>query len=164
MTKFLAVAAAALLSTAIAAPANAAILTFTLSGDYSAVFQIDSSPVVDLDHFDHFHIYEAAFPGASGLADLAFYDSSALGGLGVQDIDTGVVLVDAGGPQLFTGTTANPTFRTGTFALSGFGGESYTLTIAGVPEPASWAMMIGGIGAAGGALRRRKANVSIRYA
>ena len=27
----------------------------------------------------------------------------------------------------------------------------------GVPEPASWALMIGGIGAAGGALRRRKA-------
>ena len=33
-----------------------------------------------------------------------------------------------------------------------------------VPEPATWAMMIGGIGAAGGALRRRKATVSVRYA
>ena len=33
-----------------------------------------------------------------------------------------------------------------------------------VPEPATWAMMIGGIGAAGGALRRRKANVSVRFA
>jgi hypothetical protein len=37
-------------------------------------------------------------------------------------------------------------------------------TISSVPEPASWAMMIGGIGVAGGALRRRKANVSVRYA
>ncbi|MBM6577730.1 PEPxxWA-CTERM sorting domain-containing protein [Microvirga sp. SRT01] len=27
----------------------------------------------------------------------------------------------------------------------------------GVPEPASWALMIAGIGAAGGALRRRRA-------
>ena len=33
-----------------------------------------------------------------------------------------------------------------------------------VPEPATWAMMIGGIGAAGGALRRRKANVSVTFA
>ena len=36
--------------------------------------------------------------------------------------------------------------------------------VAGVPEPTSWAMMIGGFGMAGGALRRRKANVSVRYA
>ena len=33
-----------------------------------------------------------------------------------------------------------------------------------VPEPATWAMMIGGIGAAGGGLRRRRASVSVRYA
>ena len=36
-----------------------------------------------------------------------------------------------------------------------------TATVSFVPEPATWAMMIGGIGAAGGALRtRRKAAVS----
>ena len=41
----------------------------------------------------------------------------------------------------------------------------YTGTaLPGVPEPATWAMMIGGIGVSGGALRRRKANVSVRYA
>ena len=34
----------------------------------------------------------------------------------------------------------------------------------GVPEPATWAMMIGGVGAVGGAARRRKAMVSVRYA
>lgn len=33
-----------------------------------------------------------------------------------------------------------------------------------VPEPATWAMMIGGIGLAGGALRRRKARTSVTYA
>ena len=33
-----------------------------------------------------------------------------------------------------------------------------------VPEPATWAMMIGGIGAAGGALRRRKVRTSVTYA
>jgi hypothetical protein len=34
---------------------------------------------------------------------------------------------------------------------------------AGVPEPASWAMMIGGFGLIGAALRRRKANVNVRF-
>ena len=33
-----------------------------------------------------------------------------------------------------------------------------------VPEPATWAMMIGGAGMVGGALRRRKANFSVRCA
>ena len=41
---------------------------------------------------------------------------------------------------------------------SGSGSFSGTLTFtpSAVPEPASWAMMIGGIGVTGGALRRRK--------
>ena len=40
----------------------------------------------------------------------------------------------------------------------------YTLDATGaIPEPATWAMMIGGIGAAGGALRRR-AKVRVAYA
>lgn len=42
-------------------------------------------------------------------------------------------------------------------------GLQLTVTNA-VPEPAAWAMMIGGFGAAGGALRRRRANASVRYA
>jgi hypothetical protein len=33
--------------------------------------------------------------------------------------------------------------------------------VAAVPEPASWAMMIVGIGAAGGALRRRKTHAVV---
>ena len=37
------------------------------------------------------------------------------------------------------------------------------VVVPGVPEPATWAMMIGGVGMAGGALRRRKACVSVRY-
>ena len=35
------------------------------------------------------------------------------------------------------------------------------VTSAGVPEPATWAMMIGGIGFAGGSLRRRKATAAL---
>jgi len=40
----------------------------------------------------------------------------------------------------------------------------YTLSVAGVPEPTSWALMIGGIGLTGGALRRRRARVSWAHA
>lgn len=35
---------------------------------------------------------------------------------------------------------------------------------AGVPEPAAWAMLIGGFGLAGGALRRRRARTAVRFA
>jgi hypothetical protein len=47
---------------------------------------------------------------------------------------------------------------------------SFTLATApmgppgGVPEPASWALMIAGFGLAGAALRRRKARLNVRYA
>ena len=74
------------------------------------------------------------------------------------------------GEQLFTGTTANPIFRIGTFDLST---RSRTFTtdpitpvdfririsqvVSAVPEPATWATMIGGFGLVGAALRRRAA-------
>jgi hypothetical protein len=35
---------------------------------------------------------------------------------------------------------------------------------AGVPEPAAWAMLIGGFGLAGGALRRRRTRTAVRFA
>lgn len=35
---------------------------------------------------------------------------------------------------------------------------------AGVPEPASWALLIGGVGLAGGALRRRRSGLAVRLA
>ena len=93
---------------------------------------------------------------------------------------------NGGTPLIFTPigalSAANPTFSFATGPLTlgaseafGFGvgnggdfrfdstGLSFQV-VAGVPEPTSWAMMIGGVGMAGGALRRRKAGVSVRYA
>ena len=70
---------------------------------------------------------------------------------------------------------AQPIFKLGTFTLSTYPRnglprqpiQNYTVTIsqaaAAVPEPATWAMMIGGIGTAGGALRRRQ-RVAVRFA
>ena len=44
-------------------------------------------------------------------------------------------------------------------------GTTFSASIAGaVPEPASWALMLGGFGLAGAAMRRRRAQVSVTYA
>lgn len=49
----------------------------------------------------------------------------------------------------------------GTFALGGNTGYIfYGAAEGGVPEPASWAMMVGGFGLVGGAMRRRKTTIS----
>jgi hypothetical protein len=47
-----------------------------------------------------------------------------------------------------------------TFSSSGVAFEFDNLAVAGVPEPASWALMIGGFGMAGAALRRRRATIA----
>jgi hypothetical protein len=62
--------------------------------------------------------------------------------------DFGTLLV----PSLTAGNhTLYITGNTGTASISG----TITVAVAAVPEPATWAMMIGGVGFTGGALRRR---------
>jgi hypothetical protein len=39
-----------------------------------------------------------------------------------------------------------------------------SLSVAAVPEPAAWMMMIVGIGAIGGLMRRKRTTASVRYA
>lgn len=41
---------------------------------------------------------------------------------------------------------------------------NYAFRIGGVPEPVSWAMMVGGFGAIGAGLRRRRAQTTITFA
>jgi hypothetical protein len=68
------------------------------------------------------------------------------------------------GPQLYTGSEDSPMFSLGTFFLTEFEGtQTYILTVTqadtgdgtDVPEPASAALLIGGLGAMY-ALRKRK--------
>ena len=74
---------------------------------------------------------------------------------------------DFDGPQLFSGTTADPTFLIGSFDLIDFNNNQAagTLTIsevnAAVPEPGTWMLMILGFGAIGASLRSRKQNAKL---
>ena len=144
--------------------ANAALLQFTITGDYSASFQIDSNPTPDVvGPGEGFILWDVAdFPDAIlGTADLTFYNAAIGGGLEIYDFWSDTLLLLTDGPQLYTGDEDNPFFTLGTFALTEFGGSGvYTLTIAevgavDVPEPATGALLLGGLGLLA-AMRKRR--------
>ena len=143
--------------------AHANLYNFTLAGGYTASWQLDSSvsPNESLDD-GYFTYYDVpGFPGATfGVADVVFFNSNADGGLLIDDFYGNTTLLSALGPQLYTGLESAPTFKTGTFVLvEDLGTATYTLTIAAataVPEPASVALMLGGLGVVGAAATRRR--------
>ena len=147
--------------------ANAAVLQFTVTGDYSASWQMDSNP--DPDDYgtgQGFLMYDVeGFPDAVlEVADLTFWNAAVGGGIEIYDFYNDVVLLSTDGPQLYTGTESNPFFRLGTFALTEYQGTgNYLLTIAEiggpitpapVPEPATGALLLGGLALLYGFKRR----------
>jgi hypothetical protein len=122
-------------------------------------FYLDSNPTPD--SFDGFSFtisgltYSHTFSDNVTLDQFTFYTADFGGGFG--DYENQYI-----GPVLFTGTTEHPIFKTGTFAINDFIVDgSITITdlsappTGGVPEPASWALMLGGFGLVGTAMRRR---------
>ena len=94
---------------------------------------------------------EAGLAGIGALT-LSVYDSS----LNLLDTATNDLPLGMYGRTTFSIT--RPSADIAYFRISG--GDTYgvnRIVLDAVPEPATWAMMIGGIGLAGGALRRRRA-------
>jgi len=152
--------AATLLCTGVA---NAALYQFTVSGDYSASWQMDSAPTPDLalpalgiTFGDVRGVYANA---VSDLADVSFFVGSFGGGMSIEDYYGGAFLLVADGPQIYEGSAEAPLFHTGTYALTEYQGTAaYTLTIAAVPEPATYGMLLAGMALVAVAARRRSGN------
>lgn len=149
-----------------AGAANAALIQFNLTGSYTASWQLDSAQVPDDPFIGLWATYidvTGAFPGASQAAvDITFYSPVLDGGFEIVDYNAGIALVATAGPQLYTGLETNPVFTLGTFALTDYDGPGlYLLTIsevadAAVPEPATGAMLLGGLAVMVAARRRRR--------
>jgi len=163
---------AAALALAATAPLTAATLTYTVTGTYAASFQLDTHPVVTVDS-GAFFIFDVpgTFAGHAGLAGIAFYSLDASGGLGITFLNPDTNLYDIPsftGAQLYTGPEASPTllaFGPTVFADFDDPSKSYTVSavLNAVPEPATWAMLIGGFAFAGVALRRRPAMATVSF-
>ena len=157
-----------------ASPAYAAPLVFNFSGPSgTALFQLDSHPTPDAsqtfigsDQFS-FNNVAGTFGGIAGTASTISFGNGIFSSLSINAPNLGFTQFNA--PTLFTGSPGSPTFLTGSFTLVNpfFGNGQLTISplAAAVPEPATWGMMILGMGVIGVALRRRqKVATRVSYA
>ncbi|QQV76957.1 PEP-CTERM sorting domain-containing protein [Sphingomonas aliaeris] len=153
--------------------ADAATYRFDLSGAFDASFTIDSdllAPPVDSGS-DYFLVTNIGGT-FGGMADVASsIQFSTLAGNGGLTLElSGGDFLGFFGSQLFTGMTSMPSFTLGQYTLTAdIDGAPALLdiseiTASAVPEPASWAMMIAGMGGIGFTMRRRKPVVSVSVA
>ena len=143
--------------------ANAALYQFTVTGDYSAQWTLDSNVTPDVSQDGvGFLVYDVeGFPDAIfSIADITFFSAASGGGLVIEDFYLGNPLLVTDGPQLYSGSEDSPVFKLGTFALTEYEGTgAYTLNVtnlSAVPEPQTYAAMLAGLGLIGMVLRRRR--------
>jgi hypothetical protein len=156
MFKLVSSAAVALAAVSVAAGAHAGNLLFSYvePGGFDISFEQAStpSPEGDLDgNFTETYIWN--FSGNDGdEASIVWFDSQQFGGFQAPDATPAIRTV---GSQVFTGSEAAPVFAPGVFTgiYDYSNGLTGTLTISSVPEPATWAIMLLGLGALGGAMR-----------
>ncbi|MBB3692460.1 PEPxxWA-CTERM sorting domain-containing protein [Sphingomonas sp. BK580] len=170
MTRY--IAAALLAGTSIAAPASAAPLLFDFVANdpsWDVSFTLDSSPSPTEANPVVFRISDVEIKTLRGvqLAEVSFYTAGNLGGFSAYWDNN--MLANTTGVQVYNGNTSNPTFAPGSYTLTGYNDETGgTLNIrsvnAAVPEPATWAMMILGMGVIGVAMRRQKVATNVRHA
>jgi hypothetical protein len=153
---------------AIAVPADAELYHFEMTGYYAASFDLDSQPTVDaFSAGQYFRINNVAgsFEFTSNPVYLVFNSNAWGGGFEVYDMLTDFQWFRGALADLYAPPEAAPTFLLGAFHLDsdcGCYGSDLIVSppISVVPEPASWALTIGGFGLAGMALRSRKAAIS----
>lgn len=173
--KSIVLAGVAIAAMGTALPAVAAPLSFVLTGSREASFVLDSNPtpttfssiILGGTNFgDQISFANVAgnYGGTPGVATIGFGTGNAAT-LNIGSASLG--FTQFVGPNLFSGTPANPVFTTGTFNLSSIVSGNSVLTISSLvsaaPEPGTWGMMILGFGMAGFGLRYRRRSTSVSY-
>lgn len=165
MVVVLAAASCALGSTA----AQAAVVTISEGGTTIASWTQSFKPKpVSFLEGDYTEIaVDNAFGEAQGV-DAYWYDrANNGGGVSYGDNISVAAAQSLSGSSPFQSPESTPTFYTGTYygvdgGADGLGTTPAIVTIS-VPEPATWAMMLVGLGMVGFAVRRRR-NVNVTYA
>ena len=165
MRKYIGAAVAALLAVLAASPASATLLNFELTGSHQAFFQIDTETVPNFSSASTlignqvgFDNVSGIFGGVAGVASVSF-GTNLIADFNLVGTPLGFVQLSTNGPDLFSGNPADPIFTLGSFNLvNPFFGQNDVLTIsvAAVPEPSTWAMMILGFATVGFVAYRRK--------
>jgi hypothetical protein len=101
-------------------------------------------------------LYENAFDPSQPLQNVLVYKDDTIG-LDAQF----QTMLEAGKTYVAVVTGYHP-YSAGTYRLT-FDGSGVVVPTPGVPEPAAWAMMIGGFGLVGSAMRRR-VRTTVRFA
>ena len=181
MTKLLALVGASVMALA-AMPASAQVLTtnggdgyiefgtppgyfYTLYGNNNGVGNVTTtfSAVAAADFTQTFKwLYTTADAGGSSYDPAGYFIGSSFFQLSTNGLPNGSSTSGTITISVLQGQTFGA-YVTSTDGILGRGSIAFG-DGAAVPEPATWAMMIGGFGVVGGAVRRRKANVSVAFA